>query len=184
MHTFVSSTSRSPAFAAFVADAEALIDEPHAIGDRLRGLLGQDDWLAADDQRPGTDTYRQHLLYVSPTRRLSVVALVWRPGQCTPIHDHVSWCVVGVYRGGEREVRYRLIEDGGSRWLEETGSVVAYPGHVEALVPPAEDIHLVTAAAEELTISIHVYGADIEARGTSIHRRFDGLPVEGLPAAA
>jgi predicted metal-dependent enzyme (double-stranded beta helix superfamily) len=184
MRSFVSSTARSPAFAAFVADAEALIDEPHAIADRLRGLLGQDGWLATDHQRPGTDTYRQHLLYVSPTRRLSVVALVWRPGQCTPIHDHVSWCVVGVYRGGEREVRYRLIEDGPRQWLQEAGSVVAHPGHVEALVPPAEDIHLVTAAGEDLTISIHVYGADIEARGTSIYRRFDGLPVEALSAAA
>jgi hypothetical protein len=29
-----------------------------------------------------------------------------------------------------------------------------------------------------------VYGADIEARGTSIYRRFDGLPVEALSAAA
>jgi 3-mercaptopropionate dioxygenase len=184
MPPFVSSTSRSPAFASFVADAEEMVDEPHAIADRLRGLLAQDGWLAADDQRPGTDAYRQHLLHVSPTRRFSVVALVWRPGQCTPIHDHVAWCVVGVYRGGEREVRYRLVEDGRRQWLEETGSVVAYPGHVEALVPPADDIHLVTAGGQGTTISIHVYGADIEARGTSIHRRFDGLPVTALPAAA
>src|SRR5215207_6026025 len=171
MPPFASSTSRSPAFASFVADAEEMVDEPHAIADRLRGLLAQEGWLATDDQRPGTDAYRQHLLHVSPTRRFSVVALVWRPGQCTPIHDHIAWCVVGVYRGGEREVRYRLVDDGRLQWLEETGSVVAYPGHVEALVPPADDIHLVTAGGQGTTISIHVYGADIEARGTSSHRR-------------
>jgi predicted metal-dependent enzyme (double-stranded beta helix superfamily) len=33
----------------------------------------------------------------------------------------------------------------------------------------------VTAAGEEKTISLHVYGADIERRGTSVYRRFDGL---------
>jgi 3-mercaptopropionate dioxygenase len=184
MRSYVSATATSPAFAAFAADAETLIDDPHKIAARLRPLLGQDGWLAPEDQRPGTDSYRQHLLYVSPTRRLSVVALVWRPGQCTPIHDHVSWCIVGVYRGGEREVRYELVEDGERQWLRETGSVVARPGHVETLVPPADDIHLVTAAGDALTISIHVYGADIEERGTSIYRRFDDLPVEALPQAA
>lgn len=175
MPRFMSQTAQSPAFSAFVADAEPLIDDPYAIAERLGDLLAEDGWLAAVDRRPGTDTYRQHLLYVSPTRRLSVVALVWKPGQRTPIHDHVAWCIVGVYRGAEREVRYRLVDHGGERCLEPVGSVEAFPGHVEALVPPAEDIHLVEAGGDELTISIHVYGADIEARGTSIDRRFDHL---------
>jgi predicted metal-dependent enzyme (double-stranded beta helix superfamily) len=174
--------SRSAPFAEFVRDAEALIDDPHAIADRLTALLAHDDWLPAEHQLPGVDTYRQHLLYVSPTRRMSVVALVWLPGQHTAIHDHVSWCVVGVYRGVEREIRYRLVEAGGRPHLEPAGSVVARRGHVEALVPPAEDIHAVTAAGSEMAVSIHVYGADIERLGSSIHRRFDDLPI--VPAAA
>jgi 3-mercaptopropionate dioxygenase len=176
MTAFASSTSSSPAFAEFVSDAEALIDDPHAIAERLGGLLRADGWLAPEDQRPGVDSYRQHLLHVSPSRRMSVVALVWRPGQQTPIHDHIAWCVVGVLRGVERETRYRLVEDGGARHLEAVGSVEAHPGHVEALVPPAEDIHRVTAEGDDLTISIHVYGADIERRGTSVYRRFDDVP--------
>jgi 3-mercaptopropionate dioxygenase len=171
-------TARSPAFRAFVRDAERLIDEPHAIAERLRGLLAQDGWLAREDRQPGTDRYRQHLLHVSPSRRLSVVALVWRPGQRTPIHDHFAWCIVGVYRGVEREERYRLVEVDGRECLEPTGSIEAHPGHVEALVPPLEeDIHAVTAGGDGLTISIHVYGADIAALGSSIYRRFDDAPV-------
>ena len=172
-----SATASSPAFASFVADTEALIGSPHAIADRLRELLAQDDWLAPEDRRPGTVSYRQHLLHVSPSRRISVVALVWRPGQRTPIHDHIAWCVVGVYRGFERETRFRLVDHGDQRYLQAAGTVEAHPGHVEALVPPAEDIHLVTAGGNDLTISIHVYGADISQRGTSIHRRFDDLAV-------
>jgi predicted metal-dependent enzyme (double-stranded beta helix superfamily) len=49
-------------------------------------------------------------------------------------------------------------------------------------VPPAGNIHSVAAAGTRKTISIHVYGADIERLGSSILRRFDDL--EQLPAAA
>jgi 3-mercaptopropionate dioxygenase len=160
-----------PAFAGFLRDAEASIEDPHAIAERLRPLLAQDGWLAPEHQAPDTDRYRQHLLHVSDCRRLSVVALVWRPGQGTPIHDHVSWCVVGVYRGIERETRYRLIDGA----LVTTETIEAHPGHVEALVPPDENIHRVEAGGSDLTISIHVYGADIERLGSSVYRRFDDL---------
>jgi 3-mercaptopropionate dioxygenase len=175
MQSSASSTARSPAFARFVAAAERHIDDPHGIADHLFVLLGQDGWLSSHDQRPGADSYRQHLLHVSPTRRLSVVALVWQPGQRTPIHDHIAWCIVGVYRGIEREIRYRLVEEDGEQCLLPTGSVQAEPGHVEALFAPPEGIHCVTAGGDEKAISIHVYGADIERRGTSIYRRFDGV---------
>src|SRR5215208_6693386 len=55
----------SPAFAAFVRDAERLTHDPHAIADRLRELLAVDGWLEPRHQLPGRDTYRQHLLHVS-----------------------------------------------------------------------------------------------------------------------
>jgi predicted metal-dependent enzyme (double-stranded beta helix superfamily) len=165
------------AFASFVHDADTLISDPHAIADRLARLLAKDGWLAPEHQAPGTDSYRQHLLHVSACRRLSVVALVWRPGQRTPIHDHVAWCVVGVYRGVERETRYRVVDVAERPCLQQVGSVEAHPGHVEVLVPPAENIHAVEAGGDGLTISIHVYGADIERLGSSVYRRFDDLPV-------
>ena len=172
----------APAFTAFTRDAERLIDDPRAIAARLAPLLADDSWLAPEHQEPGVDTYRQHLLHVSACRRLSVVALVWTPGQETPIHDHVSWCVVGVYRGTEHEVHYDLVERDGVRRLRPVGRFDARAGHVEVLVPPEGNIHSVAATGPGKTISIHVYGADIERLGSSIHRRFDDL--EHLPAAA
>ena len=161
----------------FAEDARRLIDDPHAIGVRLGTLLAHDGWLAPEHREPNRFQYRQHLLHVSPCRRLSIVALVWLPGQRTPIHDHVSWCVVGVYEGRELETRYRAVEANGRRWLEETGSVEARSGHVEVIVQDVEDIHAVTAVGGGPTISIHVYGADIERLGSSIHRRFDDWPI-------
>ena len=174
----------SNALTDFASDADRLLDDPHAIGTRLGALLAHDGWLAPEHRVGNADHYTQHLLHVSPCRRLSIVALVWLPRQRTPIHDHVSWCVVGVYRGIERELRYRLVEHDGERCLLPTGSVEAHRGHVEALVAPAEDIHCVTAGGDEKAISIHVYGADIERLGSSIYRRFDDWPVLSGPRAA
>jgi predicted metal-dependent enzyme (double-stranded beta helix superfamily) len=167
----------SPDLTSFASDATRLIGDPHAIGARLRELLAQDGWLAPEHRAPDPHRYRQHLLHVSPCRRLSLVALVWLPGQRTPIHDHVSWCIVGVYEGRERETRYRAVEAGGRRFLEETGTIDAHPGHVEVITPSVEDIHAVTAVGDGPTISLHVYGADIERLGSSIYRRFDDWPV-------
>src|SRR3954454_3008555 len=172
------------ALTAFASDAAHLVDDPHAIGARLEHLLAQDGWLAPEHRVPDRHHYPQHLLHVSPDRRMSIVALVWLPGQRTPIHDHVSWCVVGVYEGRERETRYRVVEVDGRRHLEPVGSVDAPPGHIEVIVPSVEDIHAVTAVGDEPTISIHVYGADIERLGSSIYRRFDDWPVLTGPRAA
>ena len=172
----------SSALARFASDVDRLADRPHEIGALLAELLAEDGWLAPEHREPDPDSYRQHLLHVSPDRRLSIVALVWLPGQTTPIHDHVSWCIVGVYEGRERETRYRAVEAGGSRYLEAVGTIDALPGHVEVIEPDSpEDIHAVTAMGDTPTISIHVYGADIEARGTSIYRRFDDWPVRERP---
>src|SRR5690242_2738594 len=174
----------SNALTHFAADAERLLDDPHAIGTRLGALLAHDGWLAPEHRVGHPDHYTQHLLHVSPCRRLSIVALVWLPGQRTPIHDHVSWGVVGVYEGGERETRYRVVEFEGVRHLEPVGSVDAPPGHVEVIVPSVEDIHVVTAVGDEPTISIHVYGADIERLGSSIYRRFDDWKIRQPAATA
>src|SRR3954451_4090596 len=125
----------SNALTDFASDAERLLDDPHAIGTRLGALLAHDRWLAPEHRVGNAEHYTQHLLHVSSCRRLSIVALVWLPGQRTPIHDHVSWCVVGVYRGVETEHRFRLVENGGYRRLVPVGMVQATAGHVEALVP-------------------------------------------------
>jgi 3-mercaptopropionate dioxygenase len=48
-------------------------------------------------------SYRSHTLHVEPDGSFSIVALLWRPGQLTRIHDHVTWCAFGVIQGVEHE---------------------------------------------------------------------------------
>lgn len=128
--------------------------------------------LLSEDQRTGDpSSYRQHVLHVEPDGGFSIVALVWYPGQETPVHDHVAWCVTGVYTGTESELRYEL--RGG--YLVQTQQTTNTQGEVCGFAPPG-DIHRVRNACDELAISIHVYGADIGNLGTSVRRNYD-LPV-------
>jgi 3-mercaptopropionate dioxygenase len=162
-------------------------DDAQVIAARAGMLLGpalaDSALLEPRHQEPAEDHYRQHLVHVHPLGRYSIVALVWKPGQATPIHDHVCWCVVGVWRGRERETTYKLYRDGGSPYLVPHGSAASLPGDVSVLVPPEEDIHLVENAGDDIAISIHVYGDDISVLGTSINHRFDDDLVRARPTS-
>jgi predicted metal-dependent enzyme (double-stranded beta helix superfamily) len=151
-------------------------DDPSVVARRvglvLRSALANPDLLEARHCEPWLDRYRPHLVHVHPEGRYSIVALVWQPGQATPIHDHRCWCVVGVWRGRERETTYDLYRDGTEPYLVERASTVYRPGAVSVLVPPDEDIHRVEAAGNRNAISLHVYGDDISVHGSSINRTF------------
>ena len=121
---------------------------------------------------PDETAYCRHILHVEPDSSFSIVSLVWLPGQETAIHDHVSWCVVGVHRGQEGETTYRLAGDENDRHLVITEHTVNPVGSVVALVPPG-DIHRVKNCCNDVAVSLHVYGADVQALGSSILRRYD-----------
>jgi hypothetical protein len=50
--------------------------------------------------------YARNLVYAAPDASLSLYALVWSPGQWTPVHDHCCWGVVGVLEGVLEERSY------------------------------------------------------------------------------
>ena len=146
----------------------------------LQPLLGDPRLLTPEQRQPDPERYRQHVLHVEETGAFSIVALVWLPGQCTAVHDHVSWCVIGVHQGRELERNYRLIRESADEYLLPLGECVHRAGSVAALEPPG-DIHTVVNPGPELAISIHIYGADVRTLGTSIRCRYDLPIVETLP---
>lgn len=139
----------------------------------LRRQLPTADVLTAEQRRGDPDGYRSHVLHTEPDGSFSIVALVWRPGQVTPIHDHVTWCVFGVVQGVEYEELFRLDEE--RAVLVESGMSLNETGDVSGFAPPG-DIHRVRNVGDETAISIHVYGTDVSRIGSSVRRYYD-LPV-------
>ncbi|HKK05130.1 MAG TPA: cysteine dioxygenase [Gammaproteobacteria bacterium] len=127
----------------------------------LANLVRRDDWLPDAWAQPDPQYYQQYLLYCDPLERFSVVSFVWGPGQHTPIHDHTVWGMIGMLRGAELCESFQRDDDG---TLVSTGSHRLEPGQVEAVSPTIGDIHRVRNAFDDrVSISIHVYGADIGA---------------------
>ena len=143
----------------------------------LKMLLLTPDLLTPEQRVSLPDRYCPNLVTVAPSGAFSVVALVWRPGQQTPIHDHICWCVVGVLEGVERETRFHLRgNEAGERWLSPADEEVMPPGITGVLLPPEENIHQVGNIGEDIAISLHIYGTDISRLGSSVRRIYD-LPV-------
>jgi 3-mercaptopropionate dioxygenase len=143
------------------------------VAGQLRLHLPGADILTGAQRRGDPAGYRSHLLHAEPDGSFSIVAMVWLPGQVTPVHDHVAWCVFGVLQGGEYEELFALADDG--RRLVPAGSAQNATGEVSGFAPPG-DIHRVRNTGAGVTISLHVYGADISRLGSSVRREYH-LPI-------
>jgi predicted metal-dependent enzyme (double-stranded beta helix superfamily) len=157
----------------FVAECSALAaaaptpsDAVAAIAPRMRSLardgraLLQPQHLRSDPAR-----YTRNLLHAARDGSLSLFALVWLPGQWTPIHDHGTWGVVGVLEG-------TLVEQGYMRQdanpheerdqgilLVRGGLVLLAPGAVSTFVPNPDHIHQTGVPQDEpKVVSLHLYG--------------------------
>lgn len=161
---------------AFIGALAELIDSNPREGDLLhRGgkLLGQlvthDDWLPEEFARPDPERYQQYLLHADSRQRFSIVSFVWGPGQSTPIHDHRVWGLIGMLRGAEYSQGFKRNAEGAL--IADGGRVQLRPGQVEAVSPKIGDIHQVSNAfADQVSISIHVYGANIGAVRRAVYQ--------------
>ena len=148
-----------------VAGHASWSDTATLVGEQLRAHLPTPDVLTAEQRLGSPDGYRGHTLYVEPDGSFSIIALVWRPGQATRIHDHVTWCAFGVIQGVEHEDLYDAD-------LNPLGHNDNHVGDVSAFAPPG-DIHRVHNTGDTTAISIHVYGTDIDRIGSSARRYYD-----------
>jgi predicted metal-dependent enzyme (double-stranded beta helix superfamily) len=127
----------------------------------LSDLVAHDDWLPAEFAKPDPTRYQQYLLHCDSRERFSVVSFVWGPGQATPIHDHRVWGLVGVLRGSELNEAFE--RDSAGRLKGRAPERLA-AGTVAALSPGIGDVHRVSnGEPDRVSISIHVYGANIGA---------------------
>ncbi len=153
----------------FIADVRAQIeraDSPERacelIAPPFEALLADGDWLPAPYQEPAPESgmgggIGQWLIFRAADRSLSLFSLVVPPGAMTPVHDHLAWGLVGVYRGAQDEEFYRPVPGTG---LELGRRRPLNPGDYYALLPPRDDVHRVRTTSSETSVSIHLLAND------------------------
>jgi 3-mercaptopropionate dioxygenase len=162
---FVLDTPVVRAFVAGVRETIAGASSPEAACDAIRPpfaeLLADPDWLPAEYQAAAEESgmgggIGQWLLYRAGDGSLSLFSLVVPAGSETPIHDHLAWGLVGLYRGTQDEEIYRHDDD--ALELLERRSLAA--GDFYVLIPPRDDIHRVRTTSPETSVSIHLLTND------------------------
>ena len=125
-------------------------------------LLAADGWLPKEYGEPDLKSgmgsgIGQYALYRAEDGSLCLFSLVIPAGAETPIHDHLAWGLIGVYRGMQSETVYRRLDDGqdeSKAQLEVARKQTVKRGEFYTLLPPLDDIHFVK------TVSRRAVGVD------------------------
>jgi predicted metal-dependent enzyme (double-stranded beta helix superfamily) len=158
----------TPVVRALIADVRTAMEQASSPADALHriepgfaALLENQAWLPARFQADAPESgmgggIGQWLLFRAADRSLSLFSLVVPPGSMTPVHDHLAWGLVGLYRGNQDEEFYR---PGGGR-LELTRRRPLEPGDYYTLLPPRDDVHRVRTTSDVTSVSIHLLAND------------------------
>jgi 3-mercaptopropionate dioxygenase len=170
----------------FIADVRERIsraDSPaqacELIGPAFAELLADPGWLPTSFQEPYAQSgmgggIGQWLVFRAADRSLALFSLVVPSGSMTPVHDHLAWGLVGVYRGVQDEEFYR---PGGGR-LELLRRRPVHPGDFYTLLPPRDDVHRVRTTSADTSVSIHLLANDT---GCVWRHTFDETTGEASP---
>jgi predicted metal-dependent enzyme (double-stranded beta helix superfamily) len=165
----------TPEIRALVAETERLtteIGDVAARADALRPafakLLASEGWLPDTCAQPDEKSRMgggigQYALYRAEDGSLCLFSLVVPVGASTPVHDHLAWGLVGIYRGRQDETVYRRLDDGkdpSHADLEVAKRQELGPGEFYTLLPPTDDIHYVRTISDAPSISIHLLAND------------------------
>jgi 3-mercaptopropionate dioxygenase len=158
----------TPVVRSFIESVRAGIGGSGSAGEAIEGirpafaeLLADPRWLPGTYQEPAAESgmgggIGQWLLYRASDGSLSLFSLVVPAGAETPVHDHLAWGLVGLYRGTQDEEIYAR-EAGTLRLVERR---TLGPGDFYALIPPRDDIHRVRTTSPETSVSIHLLTND------------------------
>ncbi len=140
-------------------------------------LLADQTWLPQKFQQPSAESgmgggIGMWLLYRAGEGGLAFSALVVPPGAQTPVHDHLAWGLVGLYKGEQEEEVFTRQDDGRTEsHAKLTLSVrqMLRPGDFYELLPE-NDIHRVRTTSPDTSVSLHLLGND---NGCIWRHRFD-----------
>ncbi|RQH07544.1 cysteine dioxygenase family protein [Paraburkholderia dinghuensis] len=144
----------------------------------LAVALAEPAIILAGQREGSSERYRRHVIAADPAGRYTVAALVWQPGQASPIHAHHTWCGFTVLEGTLTETLYS--------WEATRGGANAVRDHLRAPGTVSfvgsgcrsgsghGGIHRLSNDSHAKAVSLHVYGVDAERIATHVN---DVLPL-------
>ena len=169
-----------------VGHAECVFDLAHQIEaamcapqlefmERLKEMLSSRasllEALTREQVEGRCETYARNLLYADPAGRFSVLALVWREGQITPVHGHWTWCGFSVLQGELTEDHFGW--DAVRQCARFERQVTCSANSVEVSPAGLTDIHRLGNYSDTTAISLHIYGVGASQVATHVNRVAD-----------
>ena len=184
-------SSVCPGYADLVARLDASVEAgdtgaiTQAVKADLEYILGH-RLLALPERFVGArrESYARRLFHRDPRGRYTAIVMTWGPGQGTAVHDHGGlWCVEGVVDGEIAVTQYlvQADQDGFFRVMP-IGSLLAGTGSAGCLIPPTDHHVLANARPDRASVTLHVYGGDLDDCKVFLPATPDGRYAETIKA--
>lgn len=119
-------------------------------------------WASDADVRGSR--YRRIELHQCPLHGFQILAMVWGPGQGTPVHDHrEQWGIESVWQGELEVVDFAVKETAGDYLRLEPNNVSRVPAGRSLGFTPEHGLHLCrNPSLRNATISLHIYARTLD----------------------
>ncbi len=152
---------------------ESTDEIPALVAQCLKGYLSAEELLNQTQTQPNASHYQRHTLFRDEAGEFTIMALVWLPGQETPVHGHMAWGAVGLYAGELNVTNYEIFGTrAGQMHLQPVGEIDAREGDVTSVTGGINDIHKIKNVSAKPAISIHVYGMDVPPESQALNILF------------
>jgi predicted metal-dependent enzyme (double-stranded beta helix superfamily) len=150
-----------------LAARKPLAERHGAVAAAIGHFVARPDLLDGRDCPCCPDRYVRHLLHDDPASGYAVVALVWRPGQMSPVHAHRTWCALGVHAGVLTESHYAPGDP-----PQPTAARLLAPGATGHGPADPTLIHRLANLSCRTAISVHCYGVGLDRFGGGVNEVF------------
>lgn len=155
----------------FIQDVKQIIAERshdgadlERIAERMRTLVSN-PVIRQWQEEPGGNVHigQQSAPLYQEENGLTLMYARFGPEAMTPIHNHNSWGIIGVYKGRDRYQIWRRLDAGsghGKAQVELVEERILEPGNVAIMPPPPQDIHAQQGFNGEVVYELVLFGTN------------------------
>jgi predicted metal-dependent enzyme (double-stranded beta helix superfamily) len=163
--------NQNDTIAAFISDIKQILaadpnqgDDLGRIAERMRKLVAEPIIRNWQEETVGNvHSGQQSRPLYQDESGLTLMHARFGPEAMTPIHNHNSWAIIGVYRGRDLYQKWRRIDAGngaGKAQVELIEEHVLEPGDIAIVPAPPQDIHAQQGFAGESAYELVLFGTN------------------------